>query len=466
MRLFSKKAKRIFVLGLDCAAPELIFDEFRDDLPTLRALAAQGTWGTLESSTPCITVPAWASMLSSRDPGVLGIYGFRNRADYSYDAMVSADGNAVRVPRIWDYLGAEGKRSILVGVPQTYPPRPLNGEVIGCFLTPGIESAFTYPAILKQEVLRKDPNYVFDVRDFRTTDKTHLHQGLLDLAESQFTMLEHLMRRHSWDFLMYVNIGVDRVHHGFWRYHDPQHRLHEPDSPFREAIREYYRLMDAWAKRLIDQLDDDTLILVVSDHGAKRMDGGICINEWLWRHGWLTLRTPPADGQIITFEKADVDWSATKAWASGGYYARLFLNVAGREPQGIIPQAAYPEVRNELASLVASIPGAHGEALATQVFRPEAIYSQVNGIAPDLMAYFGDLHWRAVGSLGHGGYHTLENDTGPDDANHAQHGMFILYDPGARAGGHVSGHQLMDITPTLLQRMGLKVPPPLQGRFI
>ncbi|MBE2270232.1 MAG: phosphodiesterase, partial [Anaerolinea sp.] len=94
------------------------------------------------------------------------------------------------------------------------------------------------------------------------------------------------------------------------------------------------------------------------------------------------------------------------------------------------------------------------------------IYQQVNGIAPDLMVYFGDLHWRAVGSFGHGAHFTLENDTGPDDANHAPQGMFILYEPNGRGRGNVSGHQLMDIAPTLLDRMGVKSPLDMQGRII
>lgn len=466
MPLLKRRARRVLVLGLDCASPDLIFDQFRADLPTFTQLAAQGTWGRLESSIPCITVPAWTSMLSSRDPGVLGVYGFRNRADRTYNAMTTANNTAVKVNRVWDYLGEAGKRSIVVGVPQTFPPRALNGEMIGCFLTPGIESAFAYPALLRQEVLQRVPNYMFDVREFRTVDKARLHQSLLDMTDMQFRLVEHLMTTRDWDFLMYVNIGVDRVHHGFWRYHDPLHRLHEPNSPFARVIHDYYVLMDAWAKRLIEHAGDDTQVLIVSDHGVKRMDGGICINEWLWRNGWLALRTPPREGEITPLEKLDVDWANTKAWASGGYYGRVFLNVQGREPQGTIPQSAYETTRDELAAALASIPDAAGEPLNTKVFKPEQIYSEVNGIAPDLMAYFGDLHWRAVGSLGHGRHFTLENDTGPDDANHAQHGMFILHDPGVRGAGQVDGHQLMDIAPTLLQRMGVKVPREMQGKPI
>jgi predicted AlkP superfamily phosphohydrolase/phosphomutase len=286
------------------------------------------------------------------------------------------------------------------------------------------------------------------------------------MADSQFRVVEHLMTTHAWDFFMYVNIGVDRVHHGFWRYHDPQHRLHEPNSRYVNVIRDYYKLMDTWVGRLTERAGDNTLVLVVSDHGVKRMDGGICVNEWLWRNGWLALKAPPLDGQVIKFEQADVDWALTKAWASGGYYARIFLNVLGREPQGIVTADAYPALRDELAAALKAIPDPHGKRLDTQVFKPEQIYSQVNGVAPDLMVYFGDLHWRAVGGLGYGTYHTLENDTGPDDANHAQQGMFILYDPNERGAGRVDGYQLMDIAPTLLSRMSINVPRAMQGRLI
>ncbi len=466
MRLFAKRARKAVVLGLDCAAPELIFDQFHHDLPTFAELMRNGTWGELESAIPCITVPAWTSMLSSRDPGVIGVYGFRNRSDYSYSAMTTADNRAVKVPRIWDALGDAGKRSVVLGVPQTFPVRPLHGEMVSCFLTPNTESAFAYPAMLKQEVLTAAPGYLFDTRDFRTDDKAQLLQSLNDMTEMQFRVVERLLTDHDWDFFIHVNIGVDRVHHGFWRYHDPQHRLYEAGNPYQHVIRDYYRQMDARLKRILERIDDDTIVLVVSDHGAKRMDGGICINEWLWRNGWLVLKTPPREGEILPLEKADVDWSRTKAWASGGYYARIFLNVAGREPLGVVPQSEYEATRDTLSAALRAIPGARGEALQTTAYKPGEIYAQVNGIAPDLMVYFGDLNWRAVGGVGYGTHYTLENDTGPDDANHAQNGMFILSDPNARGRGKVIGHQLMDIAPTLLSRMGLKTPAEMQGRLI
>ena len=98
--------KRVMIIGLDCAEPSLVLGRYRDQLPTLSALADAGAYGRLESVVPPITVPAWSCMMSSRTPGDLGIYGFRNRADHSYDGLFIANGAAVKEPRLWDIVGA------------------------------------------------------------------------------------------------------------------------------------------------------------------------------------------------------------------------------------------------------------------------------------------------------------------------------------------------------------------------
>jgi len=459
-----KASQRVLLLGLDCASPSLIFDDFQTTLPNLGSLMAGGTWGILRSSLPCITVPAWASMTSSRDPGVLGIYGFRNRAGYDYDALTVADGRAVQHQRIWDYASEAGKNSLVLNVPQTYPVRSLKGHLISGFLTPDTASQFAFPAIFKQEVLKSFPDYAFDVRDFRKMPRETLLQRLYDLSEVQYRLLEKSLQSKEWDFAMHVNIGVDRLHHAFWRYHDPRHRLHEPGHAVQHGIREDYKFVDEWIGRILSVVDDNTAVIVASDHGVKRMDGAIAINEWLWRNGWLKLKQEPIS--LMKFSHELVDWNRTRAWSTGGYYGRIFLNVQGREPQGIIPADAYEATRDELADAIRRIPDMHGQSLDTRVFKPQEVYQQVHNIAPDLMVYFGDLHWRAVGSVGYGQHYTLENDTGPDDANHAEEGMFILYDPRSKGRGNVSERQLMDIAPTVLSLLRLPIPPEMQGRII
>jgi predicted AlkP superfamily phosphohydrolase/phosphomutase len=289
------------------------------------------------------------------------------------------------------------------------------------------------------------------------------------MTEKEFIVRKYLLKNKPWDFFMFVEMGVDRIHHGLWKYMDPSHPKHEPNNPYQDAIKEYYQYIDRELGEMLSALDDDTVIIVVSDHGAKPIRGGICINEWLRRAGYLVLKEEPArqGGRPIPFEKVEVDWEKTTAWGAGGYYGRIFLNVQGREPNGRIPQADYERVRDELAGAIEAIPDPEGKRLDTTCFRPEAIYRQVRNVAPDLIIYFGDLYWRSVGSFGFEGVYTFENDTGPDDANHAQDGMIIYHDPKQHLGGRrLSGLQLMDFAPTVLDLMGQPIPEAMQGRTI
>jgi len=111
--------RRLFVIGLDCAEPSLVFDHWANDLPHMKKLMEAGTYGELESTIPPITVPAWTCMLTGKDPGELGFYGFHNRADYSYEQMSIATSAAVKHTRVWGRASASGQRVVVVGVPQT-----------------------------------------------------------------------------------------------------------------------------------------------------------------------------------------------------------------------------------------------------------------------------------------------------------------------------------------------------------
>ena len=457
--------KRVLILGLDCAEPSLIFDKYRAEMPNLARLAAQGVWGEIESTTPPITVPAWMCSMTSKDPGQLGVYGFRNRADHSYEKMTTANARAFTEPTVWDYLGRAGKQSFLMGVPPSFPPKQVVGGMIGCFLSPNAQSKFTYPESLREEVLRVAPNYLVDVPNFRTDDKQWLLQKIYEMTEDHFKVIKYLLKEKPWDFLMSVEIGVDRLHHGFWKYHDVTHPKHEPGNSLANCVHDYYVWLDKQIGGVLELLDDDTTVIVMSDHGAKKMDGGIAINEWLINNGYLVLEEKPQS--VVPLEKVRVNWSKTRVWGSGGYYSRIFLNVQGREPQGIIPPADYEKVRDELIAKISAIPDDRGKPIATRVYKPQQIYRATKNIPPDLIAIFGDLYWRAVGSLGLNTVYTFENDTGPDDANHAQMGMFIYSDPKRNLGGReMKGVQLYDIAPTVLNEFGMSVPGDMIGKII
>ena len=456
--------RRVLLIGLDCAPPELVFDELKPRLPNLGRLIDGGLWGPLQSSIPAITVPAWMTGMTSKDPGELGIYGFRNRADHSYDRLSMATSELVREDTVWDILGRAGKRSIVVGVPPAFPPKPINGSMVGCFLTPSIRSQYTHPPGLRDEIAQLVGEYLVDVPNFRTDDKEYIRRSCHEMTEKHFTLIRHLVGNRDWDFFAFVEIGPDRMHHGFWKDHDTTHPRHDPNSPFRWAIQNYYEMLDDQVGSVLDLVGDETAVLVASDHGAKKMQGGICVNEWLIRQGLLSLQSTPST--VTPFAKLPIDWNNTVAWGDGGYYGRLFMNVEGREPNGTISAADYERVRDEIADGLRAIPGPDGEPLNTRVYRPEEIYRRVRNVAPDLLVYFGDLDWRSVGSVGHGSVYTFENDTGPDDANHAEHGIFVLHDGNARHGGPAPNLRLLDLAPTILDLLGQPIPTDMQGRSI
>ncbi len=460
--------KKVLVIGLDCAPPELVFEQWRDELPNFRRVMDDGVWGKLESCIPAITVPAWSSMMASKDPGTLGFYGFRNRGDHSYSKNTLANSNTVKTDRVWDILSRAGKKVITVGVPQTYPPKPVNGIQVGCFLSPSTRNPdrpYTYPVSAMKEIEATVGEYLVDVPNFRTEDKDYLLRQIYMMTERRFKLVKKWIAEKEWDFFMFVEMGTDRIHHGLWKYHDPTHPKYEVNPKYNNSIRDYYRYIDGEIGQILDLLDDDTTVFIVSDHGAKKMDGGICVNEWLIREGYLTLKSRPST--LTSIDKCDIDWSKTKVWGDGGYYARIFLNIKGREPQGIVKPDEVEALRNELKAKFVALTDPDGVNIGTTIYKPEEVYEEVNGVAPDLIVYFGDLYWRSIGTIGHDSIYSFENDTGPDDCNHAQFGIVIRHDPTiheGKGGRELTGLQLMDMAPTILKQLDVPVPTDMQGK--
>jgi predicted AlkP superfamily phosphohydrolase/phosphomutase len=457
-------APRLVIIGLDCAEPTLVA-QWRADLPTLDRLMQQGSFGRLESCIPAITVPAWSCMLSGRDPGELGIYGFRNRADRSYGKLVVADSRAVRQPRLWDYLSEAGWKVGVVSVPGSYPPPTVNGALVSCFLAPSTASDYTFPPSFAERISGwlGGEAYLLDIPEFRSFDKERILHDIYTLCDHRFLVARQLLAEEQPDFLMLVDMGTDRIHHAFWKHMDAHHPQFVENSPLKDAIYNYYRHVDAQIAGLLADCGPETAVLVVSDHGARPLMGGFCINEWLVQQGELVLAEQPTSP--IPLDKAQIDWKRTRAWSAGGYYGRIFLNVKGREPEGIIAPSEYEQVRSALAEQLRQIPGPDGVLLGNRVFTPQQLYQNVRGVAPDLLVYFGDLAWRAVGVVGGGELYVQENDTGPDDANHAQHGLLIWYDPEQPGAGRELGDLSMyDVLPTLLTHCGLTPPAGLRGQ--
>ncbi len=454
---------RVFVIGLDCAEPTLVFEKFKEDIPNLRKLYETGLHGTMRSTTPPITIPAWMVMATSKNPGKLGLYGFRHRKNYSYEDIWIANSLKIKEKTVWDIAGENGLKSIIIGFPPTYPPKPINGFMITDFITPGIDSEWTYPKHLKDEILMYFDDYIFDVV-FRTDKKDEVIKELYKMTEIRFDVINHFLENvRDWSLFWFVEIGVDRVHHAFWKYMDENHHLYPgKGNKYENVIRDYYRYIDRRIGEILKKLPEDTVVIVVSDHGAKRMKGSFCINEWLIEQGYLKLKKYP--DEVVDLTKADVDWANTIAWGWGGYYARIFLNVKGRERMGVVEPDEYEDVRDEIARKIKEIRGPNGEEWNTLVLKPEEVYPELNGDPPDLMVFLDDLYWRSAGTIGWKKKYLEENDKGPDDAVHNWDGIFIISGPGVEKGKrHID---IRDIAPTILHFLGIEIPDDMEGNVV
>ena len=419
-------------------------------MPNVSRLISSGTWGPLRSCIPPITVPAWTCMVSGRDPGELGLYGFRNRERRSYEMRV-ATSRDVRHKRVWDWLSEHGRRVAPLFVPLTWPPTPVRGQMASCFLTPGPDEAWTFPADLGAELARAHGPYLADVPDFRTDDAERVLRDLHRMAAQHFAIARSVLRDHAPDFLMMVEMGPDRLHHALWHHIDPASPRYRAKNPWEDACRSYYAALDAHLGELVRAAGDDTTVLVVSDHGARAMEGGVHVNELLRREGWL-VRT--GDGAI--------DFERTRAWGEGGYYARIWLNVAGREPLGVVPPEALDAERAKLAALLREMTTPSGAPLGNVVHEPERIYRATRGVPPDLLVFFGDLRYRSLGTPSAQVF-AADNDAGPDGCNHDWDGIFVMSGGGAPARGRVDDLQIYDVARTICGLAGVPAPSDLLG---
>jgi predicted AlkP superfamily phosphohydrolase/phosphomutase len=336
--------------------------------------------------------------------------------------------------------------------------------VSGC-LWPGDDSPWCYPRSLASDIESRFGRYQADVEDFRTEDPARIYQDIRAMTRQHFDIATWIWADKQPDFMMMVEIGLDRFHHAFWRHIDPHHPLHELGNPWADTGRAYYALLDEQIGKLRQLAGPETTFVIVSDHGAQAMRGGFCINEWLIRRGYLVLvdkKEPPRSPGVLMHDA--IDWTRTVAWAEGGYYARLFLNVAGREPHGKLSPT---EARRLLERLRAELDGLtddEGRPIATLVRDPGRYYRRARGFPPDLMVYFDSLALRAIGSVGHGRLVVDRNDTGDDSCNHDWNGIFVMSGGRAPARGEIRGAEIYDVAPTILSLFGIERPPGVFGR--
>lgn len=504
---------RVLVIGLDGATFDLIEPWAQaGDLPTFRRLLAEGAYGSLHSTIPPMTAPAWTSFMTGKNPGKHGLYDWIYRQDGSYDvAPVTAA--FCQESTLWSLLSGAGRRVCTINVPMTFPPTPVGGVMVSGLPAPSTRVPITYPPGLLEEIENEVGEYLLYPDPGQAYSDSGLDAFLDDLyrtADTRLRVLDYLRAREDWDFCMVVLNGTDTVQHAMWKFMSPEHPLHDPGkrTKYGDAVLRYFQYVDEALDRIIASLDGDTTLVLMSDHGFGPFHKFIHLNNWLRQQGWLQIRsTPMAWTRSLLFDLGftpmgiynqlmrlglgalkrevvrgrgggllrtlflsfkDVDWQRTTAYALGNV-GQIRLNVRGREPQGIVePGEEYESTRDEI---IAGLKGLRdpqtGELVVEAVYRREEIYwgHNVKGAAdivfiPTRMEYFG------FGEYEFGSNEIIEAVERGISGTHRLNGMALLWGNGVVAGAHLQDAQILDLAPTILHLLGESVPQDMDGRVL
>jgi len=472
--------RKVLVIGLDGATWDLIKPWAEEgNLPAFKKLMDEGVYGNLKSTLPIHTIPAWNCMLTGKNPGKLGVFTFLQKDPDSHVFHPYFFINKPERNSIIDILSKNRKRVCSINLPTTHSTYKINGCMVGGWLY-NSNKPFTYPEKLKSELDRITGGYEIDT--YQNIDVPHLGgeeienteeflKCLYRITEKRAKATQYLLNKYDWDFFMVVFTGPDRIQHKLWED--------------KNEIEKYYQYIDKIIAKLLDKIDDEVVTILVSDHGFGPQSRVFNINEWLiekgllklqidWRTklrrtlGWLHLwhlgkRFLPshlknrigAKIHAISFEKANIDWSKTKAYS----YSRcgeIYINLKGRKKD-----EEYEELRNRVIKELKELKIA-GKKIPINVFKKEEIYfGKYIDKAPDLIIQLDDNICGINTRIGYGSI--FSNGKG---GNHRIHGIFLAHGSGIKKGVEIQGTKIYDIAPTILYIMGVPIPKDMDGRVL
>ncbi len=498
--------RKVLVIGLDGATYTIIDPLIEQgQLPTLARLQKEGARGVLTSTMPPNSAPAWTSFMTGVTPARHGILDFKEADLHRYDGFTGnfVTSAAFAGHTIFDLIGEKGAGVLAFRVPMTYPVWPVNGVMVAGYPTPDRRQAYVYPPELTAEF---DPIAGFSHDEIARAGLQEERQNADEEIATLIQAMSRFLQEGKLDFYMGVTGVSDGFHHKFWKYHDPSHPLYDPTLPeaTHNIIREYYGKLDRAVGELLAHVNDDWLVLVMSDHGGgPRPHRQFNTNAWLHQHGWLHLKGSgesswqkrqrhtlewlrnkipfktwlaqhlPGSVQegVRALRTATnlIDWERTKAYRIGLQFPAegVVINLRGRQPEGIV--APGEEYRQLQDAIIAAIKGVRdpetGGPVIEAAYRREELYPSGNldqvpdvlfvmaphlGGGADLDQLFGQLPLSYLERL---------------NGDHTMHGITLAWGKGIQPGKQFDLN-IVDLAPTILYAMGLPVPSGMDGRVL
>ncbi len=488
---------KVILLGFDGMTLNILKPYIKAGvMPNFAKVLEEGSYGILRSTIPPITGPGWTSMFTGKNPGRHGVFEFFRRNGYKKELLTRSASPGAEP--FWNILSKEGKRMLIANVPFTYPPDNINGIIYSGLMTPGTDSAFTSPPQVKEEILGLIPDYRVNVDEKLTLysqDKDSLLKQVTKITEDTRTLMNHFMNKDDWEVSFITFTGSDVLQHFWW---DEIVAMHP-------GCVEIYKMLDDSLGDMLKRMDDETVLLIASDHGFAGVKKAFHINNFLSQIGLLHFRRGGVNdashkanllglvvsralrfskfldvkknlpGPLVNYIKRilplkqvleeNVDWEKTKAFAMAPY-GSIAVNMKGREPKGIVEREDVPELFEQLKKELLLIKDDDtGKGIIKEVLRGDQLYlSNSYDDMPDFLVVMNDGYSINI-RLGQGllaDENMLESRKVSGD--HNINGMFAAY--GNIIKRERLDAEIYDIMPTILYLMGAAIPEDTDGRVL
>ncbi len=501
--------RKVAVFGLDGVTFDLLrpwLDEGR--LPNLARLIANGASGPLRSTIPPVSASAWASFATGTNPGKHGLIDFTYPDPVGYKVKVS-NSHTRTAPALWNIVSEAGRKVGVISLPMTYPPEPVNGFMLCSFLTPSADSLYTYPKPLKEELLEAVGPFPLHMSEHgRGTDPAQFVRAVKEMEVERARSVTYLLKNKPWDLFVYVFETTDNLQHEVWHLLDETHPRHDPQvaAEVMPAILDYYETVDRLLGEMVEQVPDDALTLILSDHGFGPFHKFFHINNWLAELGLLKFkRSPLSLVKRLAFQMgatpinalkwvirlrmsgmrknvkrgrgrgmlkrlflsfADVDWDRTKAFSVGNF-GQVYLNMNPQRPHGPVSRDEYESLRDHIAEQALALRDpADGSQIVQQVYRREEVFQGEHiERLPDLVLHTDRARYVSFGHADFGSNKTVEPSIG-QTGHHHMVGILAMHGPGVRPGLTLDEASILDLAPTVLHYMGLDVPDHMDGHVL
>ena len=344
---------KVVIIGLD-GVPYSLLRNYADHdiMPCFKKMMEEGSLHRMYSSLPEVSSVAWTSLMTGRNPGEHGIFGFMELRQGSYD-MVFPNFSDLKTPPFWE---SSGLPSVVLNVPQTYPARPFNGVMTSGFVAPDLkkatypERAYTYLASIRY---RSDVN-----ANLAIENPTAFFRDLSLTFEKREEAIRHFFQHEDWRIFIGTITETDRLHHFF--FNDAL----DENARFHAEFVGFYRELDAFLGEMHRNAQrEGAVFLTCSDHGFTPIKSEVYLNQWLVEAGYLDIsdRTNGLRSIRETSSAFCLDPS------------RIYIHLNDKYPRGSVRHAEYYHLTDELALKLTSL-SFNGERVVRKVYRKEEIF--------------------------------------------------------------------------------------------